>query len=184
MAPDSAWFPAKYQENLLKTLAFVLGPQLSSTATEGVNALDFFHGHLVIKRDPATAKAAKVADAKARKFDTELQKATTKALGAINFQNYTLTEKQIGAYGQALEKLEPSLASLLEDGAKVPGAAVMYHTFEFTKPSDVKAKGLPKVPEDPRRHVVTPLDTNSPSRYTPPPGGYETEYVHIVRFAF
>src|SRR6185295_3744362 len=26
MAPDSSWFPANLQENLLKTLAFVLGP--------------------------------------------------------------------------------------------------------------------------------------------------------------
>jgi hypothetical protein len=184
IAPDSAWFPAKFQENLLKTLAFVLGPQLSPTATEGVNALDFFHGHLVIKKDPATAKAAKAADAKAHKFDTELQKATTKALGTIHYPKYTLTEKQIGPYEQALEKTEPSLANLLEDTAKVPGAAVMYHTFEFNKPSDLKAKGLPQAPEDPRRHIVTPLDTNTPSRYTPPPGGYEKEYTHIVRFVF
>jgi hypothetical protein len=184
IAPDSAWFPAKFQENLLQTLAFVLGPQLSPTATEGVNALDFFHGHLVIKKDPTTAKAVKAADAKAHKFDTELQKATTKALGAIHYPKYTLAEKQIRPYGKALEKIEPSLASLLDDTAKVSGAAVMYHTFEFNKPSDLKAKGVPKNPEDPRRHVVTPLDTNTPSRYAPPPGGYEKEYAHIIRFVF
>ena len=54
MAPDSSWFPARLQDNLLKTLAFVLGSTMSPPATEGINAIDFFHGHLVIKKDPAT----------------------------------------------------------------------------------------------------------------------------------
>lgn len=55
VASDSTWFPAKLQQNLLNTLDFVFGSTVSPPATEGVNAMDFFHGHLVIKKDPATA---------------------------------------------------------------------------------------------------------------------------------
>jgi hypothetical protein len=184
MAPDSGWFPAKLQDNLLKTLAFVLDPQRSPAATEGVNAIDFFHGHLVIKKAAATEKQAKAAVARSDKFSAELGKARTKAVGPISFLNYRLTEKGIAAYKQAVEKAEPSLAILLEDAAKIPGAAVMYHTFEFNTPSDVKAKGGKKNPEDPRRHYVTPLDTNTPVQYTPPPGSYEKEFTHVAKFAF
>jgi hypothetical protein len=45
-----------------------------------------------------------------------------------------VTDKKIGAYRQAVEKVEPSLASLLEETAKIPGAAVMYPTFESISP--------------------------------------------------
>jgi hypothetical protein len=74
---------------------------------------------------------------------------------------------------------------VLEDTAKIPGAAVMYHTFEFKQPSDLKAKGQTLDPLDPRRHFVTPLDTNAPRQYTPPaPDTYEKEFTHVARFAF
>jgi hypothetical protein len=62
----------------------------------------------------------------------------------------------------------------------------MYHTFEFTTPSDLKAKGLRQDPDDPRRNYVTPLDTNQPAQYSTPPGprGYEGEYTHVISFTF
>jgi hypothetical protein len=185
VAPDSSWFPAKFQENLLKTLAFVLGPQVSPAATEGVSAVDFFHGHLVVKKAPETETQVKSATATSQRFSAEFEKARTKALGEVRFsKGYPLTEKTIGAYKQAVEKVEPSLSSLLDNTAKIPGAAVMYHTFEFNQPSDLKAKGQKLKSEDPRRHYVTPLATNTPVQYSPPAGGYETEFTHITSFSF
>jgi len=134
MAPDSGWFPAKLQENLLKTLAFVLGPtvpvpatplwntpamsfckatKISPPATEGVNALDFAHGHLVVKKDPATDKEVKAAVATSAKFDKDLKKARTKAIGDMSFgTGYRMTDEKVAAYKKVLEKAQPSLTSL------------------------------------------------------------------------
>jgi hypothetical protein len=187
IAPDSSFFPSNLQENLLRTLAFVLGPAIMPPATEGINALDFFHGHLVIKKDPATAMQAAAEEKKAGKFQKELKAERTKAFGhEVSFgTGYPLTEKNIPAYQKAVEKVLPSFGTLLDGASKAPGAAVMYHTFEFNQPRDLQAKGQKLASEDPRRHYVTPLDTNRPVQYTPPSGGtYEKEYTHITSFVF
>ena len=208
IAPDSSWFPAKLQENLLKTLAFVLGPtvavpatspwqtpadlfceatKISPSATEGINAMDFFHGHLVIKKDSATDKEAKAAVKAGEKFEKTVAKERTKAIGKkTSFSGgYHLDDKKIEAYTKTLEKLQPKFTTLLDSSLTIPGAAVMYHTFEFNNPHDLKVKGQKQKPSDPRRHYVTPLDTNTPTQYTPPdPDTYEKEYHHVVRFSF
>jgi hypothetical protein len=96
-----------------------------------------------------------------------------------------LTADKIPAYKKVVEQAEPSLGTLMERAAKIPGAAVMYHTFEFNQPRDLKAKGQKVDANDPRRHYVTPLDTNVPAQYTPPAGGtYEREYTIIAPFTF
>ncbi len=94
MAPDSSWFPAKLQDNLLKTLAFVLGSTMSPPATEGINAIDFFHGHLVIKKDPATDTQAKSAVAASDKFRKDLKKARTAAIGDVQLRQRLSYDRQ------------------------------------------------------------------------------------------
>jgi hypothetical protein len=185
MAPDSAWFPGKLQENLAKTLAFVLGSTKGPSATEGVNAVDFFHGHLVVKKDPATDKQVQAALRAEKKFAADLKKARTAAIGDVSFgKGYHMTEKSIGAYKKVIEKAEPALGTLMTNAMSIPGAAVMYHTFEFNSPLDLRAKGQQRKSEDPRRHYVTPLDTNTPTQYSPPSPSYEVEYTHITSFVF
>ena len=186
MAPDSSWFPAKLQDNLLKTLAFVLGSTMSPPATEGINALDFFHAHLVIKKDPATDAQAKSAVADSDKFNKDLKKARTAAIGDVSFsKGYHMTGKKIADYTKVVEKAEPALGTLMQNALTIPGAAVMYHTMEFNDPLDLSAKGQKRKSDDPRRHYVTPLDTNTPQQYTPPsPKSYEAEYTHVAKFAF
>jgi hypothetical protein len=85
MASDSGWFPAKLQENLAKTLAFVLGSTTAPSATEGVNAVDFFHGHLVVKKDPATDTQVKAALGAEKKFAADLKRARIAAIGDVSF---------------------------------------------------------------------------------------------------
>jgi hypothetical protein len=192
IAADSGFFPANLQENLVKTLLYVLGPAILPPATEGINALDFFHGHLVVKKSPATAKQVEAARAKGEKFGKTLSAERAKALGGeVTFsKGYPFDPKspstpgKIAAYQKAVEKVLPSFGALLDEGSKLPGAAVMYHTFEFKQPRDLKVKGERLAAEDPRRHYVTPLDTNKPTQYTPPSGGYETEYTIITSFTF
>ena len=186
VAGDSSWFPAKLQENLLKTLDFLLGSKAAAPPTEGINALDFFHGHLVVKKDSATGKQVTAAAATSTKFDEEFDKARKGAIGDVSFGKGTkMTEKQIPDYKKAIDTVIPSFTKLLDEVIKIPGAAVMYHTFEFLNPSDLTAKGQKLSNEDPRRHYVTPLDTNTPVQYTPPKGGtYEKEYTHLAKFAF
>jgi len=73
----------------------------------------------------------------------------------------------------------------MEDAAKVPGAAVMYHTFEFSQPTDLALMGQKIDPNSRRRNYVTPLDTNRPAPYTTPTGGtYEKEYTIVTQFSF
>ena len=183
IAADSGFFPAKLRDNLLNTLAFVLGPTISPSATEGVNALDFFHGHLVVKKDPATTSQAGAAVAKSDKFQKKLSAARTRAIGKVSYPKYPLTDRNVGAYQRAVATLLPSFGTLLDEASKIPGAAVMYHTFEFNQPSDRRVMALS--PDNPRRHYVTPLDTNTPRQYVPPTGGtYENEYTHIAKFVF
>jgi len=50
IAPDSTWHPSKLQDNLLNTMRFLLGPKISPGGTEGIDVLDFFHGHLVVDK--------------------------------------------------------------------------------------------------------------------------------------
>jgi len=205
MAPDSGWFPAALQQNLMNTLDLVFGPTITPPATEGVNAVDFFHGHLVVKKDPATASQAAAAAAQGDKVGADLKTARTAALGKeVRFEDvgpkpsFTITsgypfvtdkkssaEDKVAAYKKAVEKVEPSLGTVMENAAKIPGAAVMYHTFEFNQPADLAAKGQKVGSDSPRRNYVTPLDTNSPAPYTPPAGdNYQKEYTIITQFSF
>lgn len=186
-APDSSWFPAPLQENLQKTLEFVLDSARSPSATEGVNAVDFFHGHLVVKKDPATKDKVKTASAQGQAADRALQAARKKEFGEVKFfgRNPIKTPDAIAKYDKILADVAPTFTKVLADTAKLPGAAVMYHTFEFNDPSDLKVQGKKRASDDPRRHYVTPLDTNAPRQYTPPsPDTYEKEFTHISKFVF
>ncbi len=201
IARDSSWFPAKLQTNLLNTLRFLLGPTVSPKATEGVNVLDFFHGHLVVNRKDLLVdwegkeRPPEQAMKHAQEFEVQEKSAAAKTLGgsftqtrlgpSLSFRGrYPVNARNLPAFTAAIEKLLPAFGNVLEEGSKVPGAAVMYHTFEFTTPSDLAAKGQKLSPENPRRHYVTPLDTNTPRQYTPPPVGYEKEYIVIAPFSF
>ena len=201
IAADSTWFPSKLQQNLLNTLRFVLGPKISPPATEGVNVLDFFHGHLVVDRKDllldweGNERPPEQATKHADDFESQEKSAAAKTLGGkitktkfgphLSFRKYPLTAKNLPAFTAAVEKLLPAFGNVLEEGSKVPGAAVMYHTFEFVNPSDLTAKGETIKNESPRRQYVTPLNTNAPRQYTPPTGAtYEKEYLVIAPFSF
>jgi hypothetical protein len=205
IAPDSGgWFPSKLQENLLNTLRFLLGPDVSPRGTEGVNVLDLFHGHLVVdKKDllvdwEGKERPPEEAVTHAQEFEKQEKLAAANTLGgsitstkwgprlSLGYPKYPMTAKNLPAFTTAIEKLLPAFGNVLEEGAKVPGAAVMYHTFELITPSDLAAKGQKLNPDNPRRHYVTQLDTNTPRQYTPPslPESYEKEYIIIAPFCF
>jgi hypothetical protein len=201
---SSGWFPSKLQENLLNTLRFVLGSSLSPRGTDGVNVLDLFHGHLVVdKKDllvdwDGKERLHQEALKHAQEFDKQEKLAAAKTLGGsvtntkwgpklnLGYPKYPMTAKNLPAFAMAIEKLLPAFGNVLEEGAKVPGAAVMYHTFELITPSDLAAKSQKLNPDNPRRHYVTPADTNTPRQYAPPPlpESYEKEYIIIAPFCF
>ena len=186
-APDSSWLPAPLQENLKKTLEFVLDPALVPSATEGVNAADFFHGHLAIKQDPATKKDAKKAAKAGLRAEEALAKARKKEFGKVTFdRNPMQSQAAFEKYDKILADVAPTFAGVMADAAKLPGAVMMYHTFEWNQPGDLKSQGKKLAPDDARRHYVTPLDTNVPRQYTPPklPDNFEKEFTAIIRFVF
>jgi hypothetical protein len=190
MASDSSWLPAQLQQNLLNTLDFVFGPTISPQATDGVNATDFFHGHLVIKKDSATASQMNAVMARAVRIvavstgdPAALTTARTALIGrVVKFSSgYPFVTdarssdvQKIAGYKTAVENVEPSLGQVMSDAAQIPAAAVMYHTFEWHSPADA-----PTLDNDsPRRCFATPLDTNSPAPYTLPPGFQRYEGTH------
>ncbi|MBC8742722.1 DUF4157 domain-containing protein [Paraburkholderia sp. UCT31] len=201
IAQDSSWFPAKLQVNLLNTLRFVLGPNLSPSGTGGINVLDFFHGHIVVDKKAllvdweGNERPPEQVLKHASDFERQEKAAAATTLGgnfketkfgpSLHFGKYPVTQKNLPAFTAAIEKLLPAFGNVLDEAATVPGAAVMYHTFELLTPSEIAAKGQKLRSEDPRRHYVTPLDTNIPRQYTPPSGAsYEQEYVVIAPFSF
>lgn len=180
MAADSSWVPAKLQENILNTLRYTLDAKRSPSATEGINVNDFYHGHLVI---PNTGNFNVDASEARSKYKKELAKQTTKALGG---EYEAVTSKNIGAYTKGVKATLPLLGKAMEEFIKLKGAAVMYHTFELTVPSDLAAKKQGLDPSDPRRHYLTPLDTNTPKQYKLPKGSdsYLDHYTHYLEFTF
>jgi Domain of unknown function (DUF4157) len=187
VSSDSGFFPAKLQQNLLNTLDFLLGPQPAKTPppTEGVNAMDLFHGHVVVKKDPATAAAVTAADAKQDAWEKDLDKAKTKAMGKLRFDDPAPSTKQVTDYKANVDAILPNFTALLTQILAIPGAAVVYHTYEFNNASDLQAQGQKLGNEDPRRQYKTPLDTNTPAQYSAPKGAtYEAEYTHLAKFSF
>jgi hypothetical protein len=182
IAGDSSWVPAKLQQNILNTLRYTLDAKRSPTATEGINVKDFYHGHLVV---PKKARIPASVTEQRSAFEEKESAAATKALGGeVN----PVTKENVGAYTKALAEILPTYGSLLEAAVRIKGAAVIYHTFELTEPSDVKAAGKELKPGDPRRNYMTPLATNTPKPYSPPDpenaSSYSDEYTHISQFAF
>ncbi len=175
IASDSSWVPTALQDNILNTLRYTLDPQRSPAATEGVNVVDFYHGHLVV---PDNDKGLSIDAMDARsKFKKELEKQTTKALGG---EYEKVTAKNVGAYTKGIKATLPLLAKAMDEVMKIKGAAVMYHTYEMT----AQDKGIK--PHDPRRNYVTPFDTNVPKPYQLPKGAkdYTDQYVHYLEFTF
>jgi len=172
-APGSDWMPEALRKNLQATLEKVLDPALTPAVTEGVNVRDFYHGHVAVPNGaiPADTSAALAA------YSAEEEKRYTEVLGSTVGD---VTKKNLKDFRKALEGLQPLLTQVLTPVLKVKGAAVIYHTFEWSGP-EMKAG-------DPRRNWKTPLDTNVPESFSPPDpddaGSYERDYDPVFQFAF
>ncbi|HTQ86965.1 MAG TPA: DUF4157 domain-containing protein [Candidatus Solibacter sp.] len=181
IASDSGWVPKKLQENILNTLRYTLDPKLAPSATEGINIMDFYHGHLVVPKDVGISADA---SSKRSAFEAKEQEVEKTTLGAAGKP----TKENVGAYSTALVKILPDFGAVLEEGVKIKGAAAIYHTFEFTTPSDLKKKGKSLGVGSTRRNFITPLATNVPTPYTPPDtssaSSYTQDYFHLTQFAF
>jgi Domain of unknown function (DUF4157) len=175
IAADSSFVPSKLQDNILATLRYALDVKRKPAATAGVNLYDFYHGHLAVPNDD---KGLSVDAIEARsKFKKEFKRQTEKSLGD---EYAKVTTKNLKAYTKAIGSTLPLLGTAMEEGAKIKGAAVMYHTYETT------AAGLGIDPQDPRRNILTPLDTNKPRPYKVPKGksDWTDAYINYLEFTF
>jgi len=173
-APGSEWFPEPLRKNLLATLVKLLDPKLSPTATAGVNVKDFYHGHVLVPVGKFPAGHFKANET----YNKELDSRVGKALGGQTFD--PVTAGNLEAFRQALKEVQPFATKVLTPVLTMPGAVVLYHTFELSGPR--------MQPGDPRRNWMTPLDTNTPAGYSPPDpdnaSSYGRDYNHIFQFAF
>jgi hypothetical protein len=69
----------------------------------------------------------------------------------------------------------------MEEAIKIPGAGVIYHTFETNRPAGMKAG-------DPQRNWKTPLSSQTPEPFSPPDpdnaSSYMDVYDHVIQFSF
>jgi hypothetical protein len=170
-AADSAWFPKQLQDNLLTTLKFVLTSK-DPVRTAGVNVKDFYHGHFLVPK----SKSTKELKAKKAEFGTKADELQGMALG----EGGAVTRKNLKAYTKAMQETEKLATPLLEEALKLEGAAVIYHTYEFSGP---KMK-----PGSPIRNILTPIG-GSPAGFDP--SGVEEsanqadkDFDEILQFAF
>jgi hypothetical protein len=170
---DSAWFPKPLQENLCRTLIFAL-TATNPARTEGINVSDFYHGHILVKRGKKTEELSK----KIVEFEAKADELQGKALGGKSFD--PVTTKNIGAYTKAMQETEKLATPILEEVVKIEGAAVIYHTFEYSGPK--------MNPGSPIRNILTPIG-GTPAGYDPSgteksASQYADEYDYILQFAF
>ncbi|HEU4511087.1 MAG TPA: DUF4157 domain-containing protein [Pyrinomonadaceae bacterium] len=180
VSSDSAWFPAPLQENLLATLNFLLGPTKGPRGTHGVNIRDFYHGHVVIKKQKEDDFLPENVAGKVGTYFAHQKAEYTKALGK---EFNPVTQENLPEFTQAVKRTSATATDLLNEALKEKGVAIVYHTFEERKhrPSDIKSG-------DPRRNYVTPLDTNKPESFSPPnpdsANSYSKQYAHVFEFGF
>jgi hypothetical protein len=171
---DSAWFPKPFQENLCKTLKFAL-TSTKPARTAGINIDDFFHGHVLV---PAKAKKTDGLRKKATELEKKRDELEGKALGGKSYD--PVTEQNIGAYTKAMQQTEKLATPILEDALKIEGAAVIYHTFEYSGPQINRGS--------PIRNILTPIG-GTPAGYDPSgteksASQYGEMYDDILQFAF
>jgi hypothetical protein len=176
LAADSSFVPRALCVNILNTLRYALDEKLSPAATEGINDVDFYHGHLAV---PNTKKGLSIDLQEARtRHRREFEKRTIETLGG---EYDPVTPKNVAAYTASMKtNVLPLLGKAMEEWVKFPGAAVMYHSYETT----ALKKGI--AADDPRRNMLTPLDTNTPQPYSVPKGmtSWTDQYISYMEFTF
>jgi len=167
---DSAWVPQKLKDNILATLKFVL-TSTKPVRTAGINVKDFFHGHLVIPKRKVTKELATGVPG----FEKASEDLEKKGKGGSE----DVTAANIGTFSKAMEEIEKLATPVVNEALKIKGAAVIYHTFEFSGP-EMKVG-------DPTRNIITDIG-GSPKSYKPPDidnaSSYTNEYKHVLQFAF
>jgi len=151
---DSAWFPKTLQENLKTTLDFVLTSE-NPVRTTGISIEDFFHGHILMSKigsEELTTLRQKIRD-----YRKESSAIRAEALGGDRFAD--ITEENLDAYIQGVKNAEKLARPLIDEALKVPGGAVLYHTFEYNLPEGMK-------PGSPVRCILTPIG-EEPRGYDP-----------------
>jgi hypothetical protein len=184
VSSDSSWFPEPFQANVLATLNYLLGPTEGERGTYGVNVRDFYHGHVCIKKEkleqegfPPTNVTDKIGTYHGYKTSAEA------TIGGLTGR---VTEQNLPAYTQAVQRSLPAAGDALNEAAKVKNVGIVYHTFEEKEHRPEMRSG------DPRRNYWTPNDTNTPEGFTTPDPDFAPSYsigpkapfIHVFEFGF
>jgi hypothetical protein len=186
VSSDSSWVPKPFQDNVLGTLNYLLGPTEGPRGTYGVNVRDFYHGHVCIKKEKENLEEKFPPTSVTDKIGTYLgyEKYAESTIGG---KTGRVTQENLPAYTQAVKRSLPAAGDVLNEALKVKNVGVVYHTMEEKehRPADVKAG-------DPRRNYWTPNDTNKPEPFAPPDPDFAPSYsigpnapfIHVFEFSF
>ena len=186
VSSDSSWMPKPFQENILATLNYLLGPTEGPRGTYGVNVRDFYHGHVCIKKEKDNMEEGLPPTFISDKIGTYLGYEKS-AQAIIGGETGRVTQQNLPAYTQAVKRSMPAAGDALNAAALVRTVGIVYHTMEEKayRPADIKAG-------DPRRNYWTPNATNKPEPFAPPDPDFAPSYsigpnapfIHVFEFSF
>jgi len=155
---DSRWIPLQFRQNILATLNSVLHPSAKKRNTWGVTPRDLFHGHIVCRR-PNTLNPENGfvhSGIIHREMNEKIRDAVLPfANDDWNWDVSMLLTQDPGAvavFPELRKRITREWTRYLQKQLHdCDQAAVVYHTFEFARPSHITS-------DDPRRHLETSRD--------------------------
>jgi len=186
-APDAQWTPQVLRTSLLAALRAIL----PSGCTTGVNAYDFFHGHIGVPRDANRVSDDEPSDSPDLPEPLQTLKANYERLRTDEYErvlgdSWTVTAENLEAFKDAVETVAQAAKELLKAGVAWAGAELVFHTYEFNRPSDMEAG-------DRRRNWGMPAAGGTPKMLDLPrkPDGSEPDgsswlqlYKSVFQFCF
>jgi hypothetical protein len=184
-ASDSDWFPKELRANLKATLDYALDPALSPSVTDGINAKDFYHGHIGCDDESRAVR---------REIGQEVEQALKledKVFADRGFEHDYLGDTAeatdtVRRYGEAVKAGETVFGEMLERLIRrklCKRLLVVYHTYEAHHPADGVLRN-----HDPRRNIVTYDDKLKPIGFRPPEldnaSSWTDLFANVMQFAF
>ncbi|MCP4307709.1 MAG: hypothetical protein GY788_23110 [bacterium] len=170
LSDDSSWVPSLFGDNVLRTIKYVLDPKNAiegDPLSMGINLRDLYHGHIVMPIGKIPQDVLDRRNAFKAKYDAAIDQAFPDMLGEPSVA-------QRREIRQADTETMGDFRSLIEFIVKrLPRAGIIYHTYEFTKPSGMKSN-------DPRRQILMPFSGTNPTIGVNFWGDYST----VLQFSF
>lgn len=183
----AAWLPVTYQANIIATILAMLNPLDTLAGCWGVGAWDFYHGHVVVPKNPATGLPFPSVVSQTSAF-----RPISNRLEALNMlrRPETLTDPaKIASFTAELNGILADATSPLNNLFNTGAASIFYHSFESSGRLGSTSRYSGFNPADARRNWLTPLAplvAPIPTKYASAdhPDKPFDDFIHIFELSF